>query len=110
MVSPVVSVVVVAAARPAGPDPNRRSVTVAVQLARDLEGQARYDAAARMYREASRCPDDAIRLRSPRCRGLATTPARHLRVLVTAPQIPDGLPLGLAARQPSAERRACDAS
>ncbi|GAA2706329.1 cytochrome c-type biogenesis protein CcmH [Micromonospora olivasterospora] len=87
-------------ARPEPADP----VTVAVGLARDLEEQQRYDAAARMYEEALRDrPDDAIRLRLAfallRAGDSAGAEESARAVLARAPDSPDGLlVLGLAQR------------
>jgi len=79
-------------------------VAVIVQLARDLETQDRYAAAAQLYREALRDrPDDTIRLRLAFAllragdAGAAEQTARE--VLARAPDSPDGLlVLGLAQR------------
>ncbi|WP_406079461.1 cytochrome c-type biogenesis protein CcmH [Micromonospora sp. NBC_00858] len=106
MVSLVASVTVAASRldRP-GQDPEPADpVTVAVQLARDLEGQARYDAAARMYREALRDrPDDTIQLRLAfallRAGDNAGAEQSAREVLTRSPDSPDGLlVLGLAQR------------
>ncbi|MFF0365802.1 cytochrome c-type biogenesis protein CcmH [Micromonospora sp. NPDC005087] len=106
MVSLVASVTVAASRldRP-GQDPEPADpVTVAVQLARDLEGQARYDAAAGMYREALRDrPDDAIQLRLAfallRAGDNAGAEQSAREVLTRSPDSPDGLlVLGLAQR------------
>ncbi|MFI0793660.1 cytochrome c-type biogenesis protein CcmH [Micromonospora rubida] len=77
---------------------------VAVQLARDLETQDRYGAAAQMYREALRDrPDDAIRLRLAfallRASDTAGAGQAAREVLAHDPDSPDGLlVLGLAQR------------
>ncbi|SBT45869.1 cytochrome c-type biogenesis protein CcmH [Micromonospora narathiwatensis] len=79
-------------------------VAVTVQLARDLETQDRYAAAAQLYREALRDrPDDTIRLRLAFAllragdAGAAEQAARE--VLAQTPDSPDGLlVLGLAQR------------
>ncbi|MGN9779131.1 cytochrome c-type biogenesis protein CcmH [Micromonospora sp. H33] len=106
MVSLVVSVAVAASRldRP-GQDPEPADpVTVTVQLARDLEEQARYDAAARMYREALRDrPDDAIQLRLAfallRAGDSSGAKQSAREVLARSPDSPDGLlVLGLAQR------------
>ncbi|MEH0841991.1 cytochrome c-type biogenesis protein CcmH [Micromonospora sp. CPCC 205711] len=86
------------AAAPADP------IAVAVQLARDLEAQHRYDAAARMYREALReRPDDAVQLRLAfvllQAGDTAGATGAARQVLAHAPDSPDGLlVLGLAER------------
>ncbi|MFG1951614.1 cytochrome c-type biogenesis protein CcmH [Micromonospora sp. NPDC048830] len=90
--------------RPGPPAQPADPVTVAVALARDLEAQRRYDAAARMYEEALRDrPDDAIRLRLAfallRAGDAAGAEDSARRVLARAPDAPDGLlVLGLAQR------------
>ncbi|MGW4154907.1 cytochrome c-type biogenesis protein CcmH [Micromonospora chersina] len=87
-------------ARPAPADP----VAVALQLARDLETQDRYDAAAQMYQEALRDrPDDAVRLRLAfallRAGDGAAAQRTARDVLAREPDSPDGLlVLGLAQR------------
>ncbi|MEU8264042.1 cytochrome c-type biogenesis protein CcmH [Micromonospora sp. NPDC048999] len=79
-------------------------VAVTVQLARDLESQDRYAAAAQLYREALQDrPDDTIRLRLAFAllRGGDTAAAEQAarEVLTQAPDAPDGLlVLGLAQR------------
>ncbi|MFG2109987.1 cytochrome c-type biogenesis protein CcmH [Micromonospora chersina] len=86
--------------RPAPADP----VTVALQLAHDLETQDRYDAAAQMYQEALRDrPDDAVRLRLAfallRAGDGAAAQRTARDVLAREPDSPDGLlVLGLAQR------------
>jgi cytochrome c-type biogenesis protein CcmH/NrfF len=78
---------------------------VAVLLARDLEQQNRYAAAADMYREALRSrPDDAVRLRLAfaliRAGDAATAEQVARQVLAGAPDSPEAvLVLGLAQRQ-----------
>ncbi|MEO3777658.1 cytochrome c-type biogenesis protein CcmH [Micromonospora sp. B11E3] len=90
--------------RPGPPAEPADPVTVAVALARDLEAQRRYDAAARMYEEALRDrPDDAIRLRLAfallRAGDATGAEDSARRVLARAPDSPDGLlVLGLAQR------------
>ena len=91
--------------RPA-PDPAPTDpVAVAVGLARDLEAQDRYAAAAQMYREALRDrPDDTIRLRLAfallRAGDAAGAGRAAQEVLAHAPDSPDGLlVLGLAQRR-----------
>lgn len=87
---------------PAGPaDP----VAVTLQLARDLEQQQRYDAAAELYRDALRDhPDDGVQLRLGFAllrAGDAAGAERTVRdVLTRSPDSPDGLlVLGLAQRR-----------
>jgi cytochrome c-type biogenesis protein CcmH/NrfF len=78
---------------------------VAVLVARDLEQQDRYAAAADMYREALRIrPDDGVRLRLAFAlvRAGDTTGAEQIarQVLATAPDSPEALlVLGLAQRR-----------
>ncbi|RZU75313.1 cytochrome c-type biogenesis protein CcmH/NrfF [Micromonospora kangleipakensis] len=107
LITVVVSVAVAARGldRP-GPDPTPADpVTVAVGLARDLEAQDRYDAAAQMYREALRDrPDDTIRLRLAfallRAGDAAGAGQAAQEVLSHTPDSPDGLlVLGLAQRR-----------
>ncbi|MER7442521.1 cytochrome c-type biogenesis protein CcmH [Micromonospora avicenniae] len=84
--------------RPADP------VAVTLQLARDLERNQRYDAAAELYREALRDrPDDGVQLRLAFAllrAGDAAGAERTVReVLARSPDSPDGLlVLGLAQR------------
>ncbi|SIR51169.1 cytochrome c-type biogenesis protein CcmH [Micromonospora avicenniae] len=84
--------------RPADP------VAVTLQLARDLERDQRYDAAAELYREALRDrPDDGVQLRLAFAllrAGDAAGAERTVReVLARSPDSPDGLlVLGLAQR------------
>ncbi|MFR9778601.1 cytochrome c-type biogenesis protein CcmH [Micromonospora sp. MS34] len=79
-------------------------VAVAVQLARDLEDQDRYAAAAELYREALRDrPDDNIRLRLAfallRAGDTAGAERTARDVLAHTPDSPDGLlVLGLTQR------------
>ncbi|MEV0157316.1 cytochrome c-type biogenesis protein CcmH [Micromonospora sp. NPDC050686] len=103
----LVAAVAVAADRltpPAPPPPATDPAAVALRLARDLEGQQRYDAAAQMYREALReRPDDAVRLRLAFAMLRSSDPAGAERtareVLDHTPDSPDGLlVLGLAQR------------
>lgn len=107
LIAVVVSVAVAARGldRPA-PDPAPTDpVAVAVGLARDLEAQDRYDAAAQLYREALRDrPDDTIRLRLAfallRAGDAAGAGQAAQEVLAHAPDSPDGLlVLGLAQRR-----------
>ncbi|WP_187398824.1 cytochrome c-type biogenesis protein [Micromonospora sp. WP24] len=79
-------------------------VAVTLQLARDLEQQQRYEAAAGLYRDALReRPDDGVQLRLAFAllrAGDAAGAERTVReVLARAPDSPDGLlVLGLAQR------------
>jgi cytochrome c-type biogenesis protein CcmH/NrfF len=104
----VVVSVAVAAGRLDRPEQDREPtdpVAVAVGLARDLETQDRYDAAAQMYREALRdLPDDTIRLRLAfallRAGDAAGAEQAAHEVLTRVPDSPDGLlVLGLAQRR-----------
>lgn len=103
----VVASVGVAAARIGQPGVGEAAdpAAVAVLLARELEQENRYAAAADMYREALRSrPDDAVRLRLAfalvRAGDAATAEQVARQVLATAPDSPDGLlVLGLAQRQ-----------
>ncbi|MFI7427676.1 cytochrome c-type biogenesis protein CcmH [Micromonospora sp. NPDC049836] len=102
----LVAAVAVAADRltPPAAAPRTDPTAVALGLARDLEGQQRYAAAAQMYQEVLRDrPDDAIRLRLAFAllrSGDAAGAGRQAReVLDHAPESPDGLlVLGLAQR------------
>ncbi|MEV1329398.1 cytochrome c-type biogenesis protein CcmH [Micromonospora costi] len=107
-----VTLLVVAAAvtagqvgRPAPAPPPADPVAVTLQLARDLEGQQRYDAAAALYREALRDrPDDVIQLRLAfallRADDAAGAERTVREVLARSPDSPDGLlVLGLAQRR-----------
>ncbi|MEU3453412.1 cytochrome c-type biogenesis protein [Micromonospora sp. NPDC006766] len=79
-------------------------VAVTVQLARDLESQDRYAAAAQLYRDALQDrPDDTIRLRLAfallRAGDAAAAAQAAREVLAQTPTSPDGLlVLGLAQR------------
>ncbi|MFG3417795.1 cytochrome c-type biogenesis protein CcmH [Micromonospora sp. NPDC048063] len=85
----------------APPDP----AAVAVLLARDLEQQSRFDAAAELYRQALRTrPDDGVRLRLGfalvRAGDTAGAEREARQVLARVPDSPDALlVLGLAQRQ-----------
>ncbi|MFJ8579871.1 cytochrome c-type biogenesis protein CcmH [Micromonospora sp. NPDC093277] len=105
LVSLVVAVAVTADRLDRPPEqPPADPVAVTVQLARDLESQDRYAAAAQLYREALRDrADDTIRLRLAFAllragdAGAAEQTARE--VLARTPDSPDGLlVLGLAQR------------
>ncbi|MFC0506466.1 cytochrome c-type biogenesis protein CcmH [Micromonospora costi] len=91
--------------RPAPAAPPADPVAVTLQLARDLEGQQRYDAAAALYREALRDrPDDGIQLRLAfallRADDAAGAERAVREVLARSPESPDGLlVLGLAQRR-----------
>lgn len=103
----IVASVAIAATRLGEPGSGEAAdpAAVAVLLARDLEQQNRYAAAADMYREALRSrPDDAVRLRLAfalvRAGDAAEAEQVARQVLATAPDSPDGvLVLGLAQRQ-----------
>ncbi|MFG3711889.1 cytochrome c-type biogenesis protein CcmH [Micromonospora sp. NPDC047730] len=83
------------------PDP----AAVAVLLARDLEQQSRFDAAAELYRQALRTrPDDGVRLRLGfalvRAGDTAGAEREARQVLARVPDSPDALlVLGLAQRR-----------
>ncbi|MFG3701125.1 cytochrome c-type biogenesis protein CcmH [Micromonospora sp. NPDC047620] len=83
------------------PDP----AAVAVLLARDMEQQSRFDAAAELYRQALRTrPDDGVRLRLGfalvRAGDTAGAEREARQVLARVPDSPDALlVLGLAQRQ-----------
>ncbi|WP_319459325.1 cytochrome c-type biogenesis protein CcmH [Micromonospora sp. RTP1Z1] len=107
LIAVVVSVAVAARGldRPRSDPTPADPVAVAVGLARDLEAQDRYDAAAQMYREALRDrPDDTIRLRLAfallRAGDAAGAAQAATETLAHAPELPDGLlVLGLAQRR-----------
>ncbi|PWR13946.1 hypothetical protein DKT69_18430, partial [Micromonospora sicca] len=107
LIAVVVSVAVAARGleRPGSDPPPADPVAVAVGLARDLEAQDRYDAAAQLYREALRDrPDDTIRLRLAfallRAGDAAGAAQAAQEVLGHTPDSPDGLlVLGLAQRR-----------
>ncbi|MFU8850763.1 cytochrome c-type biogenesis protein CcmH [Micromonospora sp. SL1-18] len=102
----LVATVAIAAERLDRPpeQPPADPVAVTVQLARDLESQDRYAAAAQLYREALRDrPDVAIRLRLAfallRAGDAAAAEQAAREVLAQTPDSPDGLlVLGLAQR------------
>ncbi|TDC40570.1 tetratricopeptide repeat protein [Micromonospora sp. 15K316] len=79
-------------------------VAVTLQLARELEQQQRYDAAAELYRDALReLPDDGVQLRLAfallRAGDAAGAERTAREVLTRSPDSPDGLlVLGLAQR------------
>ncbi|MGC1215478.1 MAG: cytochrome c-type biogenesis protein CcmH [Micromonospora sp.] len=107
----VVASVALAAGRPSG-DPGEEPAdpaTVAVLLARDMEQQNRYAAAANLYRQALRTrPDDELRLRLAfallRAGDAAAAADQARQVLATTRDSPDGLlVLGLAQRETAPE-------